>query len=326
MVKSCPSCWMTMPGRSCVALTLLICSLERLRISEIQAGQEHGRIRNDSRHAGRKNVSNAKQQYKCVRLPRSITPSAYRHSGIVNVNQAPSTLFLPIELCFSTVCREGRAIFSELGCEIPIELGPGRIPVNMNGNVMNTQFAFREGIAHQALIDILLDLLETVLMAQRMDEGDVRRIQPDLSSESCIRVVNRFRVFLNQATNNCEISGHFILNQATTNCAIKGHFRWRSIPVGFAFCARQRGVRHDLFDFNGIAGEAFAEQFVTGFGDEDVVLDADAEILFGDVDAGLDGDDHAGLQRRAVLSGVVDIEGDMMAGAVNEIRAEGVSW
>src|SRR6266566_8283497 len=82
-VKSWPSCWITMPGRSCVALTLLIlfcgpsrvgadCSLERLRISEIQAGQEHGLIQNDSRHAGRKNVSNANQQYKCSRFPRSI--------------------------------------------------------------------------------------------------------------------------------------------------------------------------------------------------------------------------------------------------------------
>src|SRR6266852_2316970 len=94
MVKSWPSCWMTMPGRSCVALTLLIVfcgpdhagadsSLESLPISEIQAGQERGRIRNDSRHAGRKNASNAKQQYKCARLPRSIilnSRSAFRNS------------------------------------------------------------------------------------------------------------------------------------------------------------------------------------------------------------------------------------------------------
>src|SRR5690348_2760558 len=67
-VKSWPSCWMTMPGRSCVALTLLIflcgpdqvgadCSLDRLRISEIQAGQEHGLIRNDSRHAGANSIN-----------------------------------------------------------------------------------------------------------------------------------------------------------------------------------------------------------------------------------------------------------------------------
>src|SRR5467141_5160743 len=167
MVKSWPSCWMTMPGRSCVALTLLICSLERLRISEIQAGQEHGRIRNDSRHAGRKKVSNAKQQYKCARSWRSIVA--------------------------------------------------------------------------------LLGLLGALV-----------------GSDS-----------------------------------------------------------HDLFDFNGVAGQAFAEQLVAGLGDEDVVLDADPEILFGDVDAGLDSDDHAGLQRRAVLSGVVDIEADIMAEAGNEIRAEG---
>src|SRR2546422_10814191 len=51
MVKSWPSCWMTMPGRSCVALTLLIfvwgpdrvgadCSLESLLISEIPAGNK----------------------------------------------------------------------------------------------------------------------------------------------------------------------------------------------------------------------------------------------------------------------------------------------
>src|SRR3989442_6798901 len=42
-----------------------------------------------------------------------------------------------------------RSVFSELRGEIPIELGPGRVPVNMNRNVVNTQFALREGIAHQ---------------------------------------------------------------------------------------------------------------------------------------------------------------------------------
>src|SRR5260370_4216423 len=62
---------------------------------------------------------------------------------------------------------------------------------------------------------------------------------------------------------------------------------------------------------------------MAGFGDKDVVLDADAEILLGDVDARLDGDDHSGLQRRAVLAGVVNVKADMMAEAVNEILAEG---
>src|SRR5713101_6093167 len=92
MVKSWPSCWMTMPGRSCVALTLLIVfcgpdhagadsSLESLPISEIQVGQERGRIRNDSRHAGRKNASNAKQQYKCARSWGSIVVAFLRLLG-----------------------------------------------------------------------------------------------------------------------------------------------------------------------------------------------------------------------------------------------------
>src|SRR5260370_34050261 len=81
MVNSWPSCCMTMPGRSCVALTLLIvfcghraagCSLERLRISEIQAGQERGRIRNDSRHAEGKCAFSANAQYKGPHSSRSI--------------------------------------------------------------------------------------------------------------------------------------------------------------------------------------------------------------------------------------------------------------
>jgi len=128
------------------------------------------------------------------------------HSGIVDVNQAPPALFSLIELCFPAVSRERGAVFSEFGSEIPIELGPSRVPENMNGNIVNAQFPFRESFAHQAGVDVLLNLLETVFVAQRVDEGDVRRIQPDLCSESCIRGVNRFRVFLNQATNIRNIS------------------------------------------------------------------------------------------------------------------------
>src|SRR5215813_13977484 len=79
--KSWPSCWITMPGRSCVALTLLIVSLQspiRDRLlpksidSEIQAGQECGRIRNDSRHARATILPNAELQYKVAQLAWSI--------------------------------------------------------------------------------------------------------------------------------------------------------------------------------------------------------------------------------------------------------------
>src|SRR5207248_6286043 len=52
-------------------------------------------------------------------------------------------------------------------------------------------------------------------------------------------------------------------------------------------------------------------------GDQDVVLDADAEVAVGEVDAGLDGDDHAGA-KRAVGSDVVDFEAELVADAVDE--------
>src|SRR5271163_2807457 len=82
------------------------------------------------------------------------------------------------------------------------------------------------------------------------------------------------------------------------------------------------GAGHDFFDFDGIAGEAFAQEFVAGFGDEDVIFDAHAEIFFGDVNAGLDRDDHSWLERFAIIAGIVDVEADVVAEAVNEILAQ----
>jgi len=79
----------------------------------------------------------------------------------------------------------------------------------------------------------------------------------------------------------------------------------------FSFCASQRGFRHNLFDFSRVAGQAFAEKCVAGFGDEDVVLDAHAQIFLGNVDAGLDGDDHAGLERGAGFTRVVNVQADV---------------
>src|SRR5207249_2560287 len=83
------------------------------------------------------------------------------------------------------------------------------------------------------------------------------------------------------------------------------------------------GGGHDFFDFIGIAREAFTEQLVAGFDDKDIVFDAHAEILFGDVDAGLNGNDHAGLESGAMVAGVVNVQADGMAEAVDEIGPEG---
>src|ERR1700675_1074185 len=73
-VKSWPSCWITMPGRSCVALTLLIGSLNDYEFRKfLQAARSAMRCtRNDSRHAGRNFAPNANQQYKGPCSGRSI--------------------------------------------------------------------------------------------------------------------------------------------------------------------------------------------------------------------------------------------------------------
>src|SRR5713101_666231 len=64
---------------------------------------------------------------------------------------------------------------------------------------------------------------------------------------------------------------------------------------------------HYFFDFRGIAGQALAQELIAGLGDEHIIFDAHAEIFFEDVDAGLHGDDHAGLERSTVFAGIVDV-------------------
>src|SRR5271156_3449333 len=73
-VKSWPSCWTTMPGRSCVALTLLISSLNDCEYRKfLQAARSAMRCtRNDSRHAGRDFMPGANKHYKAARSGRSI--------------------------------------------------------------------------------------------------------------------------------------------------------------------------------------------------------------------------------------------------------------
>src|SRR5712671_3255782 len=85
------------------------------------------------------------------------------------------------------------------------------------------------------------------------------------------------------------------------------------------------GLGHYFFDFGGVAGKALAQELVASFGDQDIVFDAHAEVFLGDVNTGLHGDDHAGLKRPAVFAGVVDVESDVVAEAVNVVLTEGFS-
>src|SRR5258708_6995819 len=79
---------------------------------------------------------------------RTLEPRGRWHSRIVDVDQAPPALFPLIELRFPALGRERGAVFSKLGAEIPIELGPGCVTKNMNRNIMNAQFALRESFSH----------------------------------------------------------------------------------------------------------------------------------------------------------------------------------
>src|SRR5262249_28134778 len=68
--------------------------------------------------------------------------------------------------------------------------------------------------------------------------------------------------------------------------------------------------------------EFLAEESGASFSDEEIVFDADSEVFLWDVNTGLDGDDHAGLERLAALAGIVNVEANAMAETVNEVLAE----
>src|SRR6266403_3209056 len=97
----------------------------------------------------------------------------------------------------------------------------------------------------------------------------------------------------------------------------------RSIIASFRGPSALGGaLGHYFFDFSGIAGQALAQELIAGLGDEHIIFDAHAEIFFEDVDAGLHGDDHAGLERSTVLAGIVDVEADVVAETVDVILAQ----
>src|ERR1700730_13063246 len=97
----------------------------------------------------------------------------------------------------------------------------------------------------------------------------------------------------------------------------------RSIVASFrCLSALGGGLSHYSFDFGGIARQALAEELVAGLGDENVVFDAHAKILFGNVDTWFHSHDHAWLERFAIFAGIVDIEANIVAEPVNVILAQ----
>ena len=52
------------------------------------------------------------------------------------------------------------------------------------------------------------------------------------------------------------------------------------------------------------------------------ILDAHTELFFGNVNSRLDGEDHAGAERRRILADVVDIESDVVPETVDKVFAQ----
>src|SRR5271157_1890339 len=76
---------------------------------------------------------------------------------------------------------------------------------------------------------------------------------------------------------------------------------------------------HELLNVFHCARQAPAEEFVPILGDEDVILDADANFLFGNINARLHGYHHAGLEGHIVVHGVMDVQADRVAQAMDEV-------
>src|SRR5581483_6244081 len=100
------------------------------------------------------------------------------------------------------------------------------------------------------------------------------------------------------------------------HCTTEGAIRpWDGLPAG-----------HCPLDFVGGAGEAGGQLHQPAvLIHVEHILDAHAKLLFRDVDSRLQREDHALVQFAAGLAGIVDVESDVMAQAVDEVAAEGIA-
>src|SRR5262245_26512311 len=99
-----------------------------------------------------------------------------------------------------------------------------------------------------------------MFVAKWMDKSGVWRVQPDLRGESGVAGVDGMGVFGDLFLDLRDVAGFW-----------RGNTRNRP--------------RHDFLNGAGIAREFFAQEFGSSFGDEEIVLYADAKIFFGNVDA-----------------------------------------
>ena len=85
-------------------------------------------------------------------------------------------------------------------------------------------------------------------------------------------------------------------------------------------------LAHDLLDLIDGSRQPRGQQFVTRGSDQNVVLDADADFFFRNIDPRLVGYDHARFERTVGVAGIVNLQADMVAQTVDEVAAEAASF
>ena len=82
-------------------------------------------------------------------------------------------------------------------------------------------------------------------------------------------------------------------------------------------------LTHRGLDGVGLEGDVGHEVVEAVLGDDDVVLEADAEVFLADVNAGLDREDVARCDGLVPVADVVDVEADEVRRAVHEVLLVG---
>src|ERR1700721_3843648 len=71
---------------------------------------------------------------------------------------------------------------------------------------MRLKIACREHAAHYVLKDMMLDGIQSVLLAQWIDERDLGRVRPDLREQGQINSIHSFGVLLNEVVDCCDVT------------------------------------------------------------------------------------------------------------------------
>src|ERR1041385_5094326 len=79
---------------------------------------------------------------------------------------------------------------------------------------------------------------------------------------------------------------------------------------------------NDLLNVGDFTRQRRAQDFAAVFRDHHNVLDADADILFRNINSRLDGQDRSCLERSGRIAGIMNVQPHIMTKAMHEILAE----